>query len=162
MHLLFNLYRRFFADKAGDFRIFVGRIAEFQLLYSCNGFFREFVFQRIVNDKALACAAYLSGIVHAPPHELFDRQIDVSVVQHDERVVSAQFKRRVRKVCGRLYRRIDSDFGASRQRNQADPLVGNGVTFYGAGSRNALDRTVGYARFDEQFRQPHQCQRIVG
>ena len=162
LHFLFYLDGSFFADQAADLRILFLRIADLELFDTVDDLLCKFVFQRIVNQETLACAAYLTGIVHTTPYHFFHSQIHIAVVQYDERVIAAELQRGVSQIGGCQLRGADTDFCAAGQSNQMYARVSDCCVFHSARCGQALDDTVRNTGFNQHFSQLHQSQRVVG
>ena len=45
-----------------------------------------------MNEETLACAAYLSCIVHTSPDKFFNCQVNIAVIKYDKGIVAAQLQ----------------------------------------------------------------------
>ena len=162
LHFLFYLDGSFFADQAADLRILFLRIANLELFDTVDDLLCKFVFQRIVDQETLACAAYLTGIVHTAPYHFFHSQIHIAVIQYDECVIAAEFQRGVSQIGGCQLRGADTDFCAAGQSDQMYARIRYRSILDSARRGQTLDDTVRYTGFNQHFSQLHQSQRVVG
>ena len=116
-----------------------------------------------MDQEALGCAAYLTGIVHAAPDHFFYSQIDISILENDEGIISAKFKGNVRKVrCASLVS-LDAYFGRACQSDSVNVWIfAKPGSCFAASAGNDLDSARKYAGLAEHLCQHAKCQRIVG
>ena len=114
-----------------------------------------------MDQKTLAGAANLAGVIHTSPDEFVYCQIHIAVIQYYERIVAAEFQCGVCQIFCCDLRSSDTDFCAAGQCYQMNSWIGYSSILYSSRSRQALDRSIRHAGFYQHFCQTHQSQRVI-
>src|ERR1700730_6639772 len=79
----------------------VETIADFDLLRARDEVIDELAVNAFLDDDAAGRGAALSGSTESAPESAFDSEFKISVVQHDHRILAAEFERTVLEAFGR-------------------------------------------------------------
>ena len=101
----------------------VHRIARIKRTQRCLELGEERVGHALDHDETLGRATGLAGIVHPAPDCPGNGQIEIGILQHDERVAAAQFHRGHFEVFARARRDAAARLDASGQRDALDAQV---------------------------------------
>ena len=95
-------------------------VANFDLLCACDEVIDELAVNAFLHDDAAGRGAALSGGAERAPEPAFDSQFEIGIVEHDHRILAAEFERTVFEALGRRGAHDPADRGRAGERDGAD------------------------------------------
>ena len=134
--------------RGGDHRTNVGRrleaATEPQFLGAPDELIDEPVRDGAVRDHARRGGAALPGRAECAPHDPVQRQVDIGVVEHHDRVLTAELARDALQQATADLADVRSGVGRSRERNEVDPGVRHEmIAKLAAGPEHEVQDTLG-------------------
>ena len=130
----------------------VEAVADFDLLGAGDEVLDELVVHAFLHDDAAGRGAALSGGAERAPESAFDGEVEVGVVEHDHRILAAEFERAMLEGLGRRGAHDSADFRRAGERDGADHRM--------LGQRRADFRAEAGHDVDDAFRDAGVGQRL--
>ena len=140
----------------------VETVADLQLLRARHELIDELLVHALLHDDAAGRGAALSGRAERSPQRAFQREIEIGVVEHDHRILAAEFQRAVLEAL----RRFLSDDAAhgcrSRERNRAHiRMLDHRRADFAAEAGDDVDHARGNAAIGQRLHEVQRRERRV-
>src|SRR5262249_54162672 len=95
-------------------------VADFQRLRAIHQSVHELPVDTLLHDDAAGRCTTLPGRSKRPPEPALDGEVEISVIEHDHRVLAAKLKRTMLEALGSSGADNASDFGRTGQRDRTN------------------------------------------